>query len=81
MYINEDNILFKSLLRSNYVDKTGIISFLNKLIDTENRFVCVTRPRRFGKSATARTLNAYYSKGCDSKELFSNLEIAKDPDF
>ena len=81
MCINEDNVLFKSLFRSNYVDKTGIISFLNKLIDTENRFVCVTRARRFGKSATARTLNAYYSKGCDSKELFSNLEIAKDPDF
>ncbi len=81
MCINEDNVLFKRLLSSNYVDKTGIIAFLNKLIDTENRFICVTRARRFGKSATARTLNAYYSKGCDSKELFSNLEIAKDPDF
>lgn len=69
------------VLRSNYVDKTGQISLLNKIIDTKYRFVLVTRARRFGKSVTANTLNAYYSKGCNSKELFSNLEIAKDPDF
>ena len=81
MFVNTDNDSFRYVLNSNYVDKTGLISVLNSMIDTEYRFVCVTRARRFGKSVTAYTLNAYYSKGCNSKDLFSGLEISKDPDF
>lgn len=81
MFVNKDNDAFKKVLRSNYVDKTGLISVLNKSINSEYRFICVTRARRFGKSVTAQTINAYYSKGCDSKDLFSNLEISKAPDF
>ncbi len=39
--------------------------------------MCVSRPRRFGKSMAADMLVAYYSKGCDSKELFSRLKVWK----
>ena len=75
MFVNKDNDAFKNVLRSNYVDKTGLISVLNKSINSEYRFICVTRARRFGKSVTAQTINAYYSKGCNSKDQFTNLEI------
>lgn len=81
MFVNTDNETFRMVLNSNYVDKSGLISILNHKINSEYRFICVSRARRFGKSVTAHMLNAYYSKGCDSKDLFSNLEIAKDPDF
>ena len=50
-------------------------------MNTLQGYICNSRPRRFGKSITANMLTAYYSKGCDSKEMFSNLEISKTPDF
>lgn len=43
--------------------------------------MCVSRPRRFGKSVTVKMLAAYYSRGCDSYELFQNLNIAGKPGF
>ena len=58
-----------------------IISKLNELVESENRFICVSRPRRFGKTMAANMIAAYYSKGCDSHEIFSDLEISKDPSF
>ena len=64
-----------------YVDKTGMLSLLNKMIDTPKHFLAVSRARRFGKSMAAGMIDAYYSRGCDSRELFSPYEIAKDPDF
>ena len=81
MYVDVDNHLFKRVRNSEYVDKSELISLTNKVIDTEDQYICVTRPRRFGKSVTVKMLNAYYSKGCDSKALFSDLKIASSPDF
>ena len=81
MYVNVDNHLFQIVRNSEYVDKSEIITLTNQVIDTEERFICVTRPRRFGKSVTVKMLNAYYSKGCVSKALFSDLKIASSPDF
>ncbi len=81
MFVNVDNRLFQIVRNSEYVDKSEIITLTNQVIDTEERFICVTRPRRFGKSVTVKMLNAYYSKGCDSKALFSDLKIASSPDF
>lgn len=81
MFVNTDNETFRMVLNSNYVDKSGLISILNHKINSEYRFICVSRARRFGKSVTAHMLNAYYSKGCDSEALFSNLEISIDPDY
>lgn len=76
MYLNSGNSLFKIALNSNiYIDKSGLLSYVNDVINTEQRFICVSRPRRFGKSMAANMLTAYYSCGCDSKELFDKLKI------
>ena len=71
----------RQIRNSEYVDKTGLIRFMNKCLDTPQKLICVSRPRRFGKSFATKMLCAYYSKGCDSKELFEDLQIAKDPAF
>ena len=63
MFVNVDNRLFQIVRNSEYVDKSELIALTNNVIDTEERFICVTRPRRFGKSVTVKMLNAYYSKG------------------
>ena len=82
IYVNPSNESFKSALRSKiYVDKSMLIDFTNSVLNTEQRYICITRPRRFGKSMAAKMLAAYYSCGCDSKELFSNLKITQTPDF
>ena len=82
IYVNPNNDGFKQSLNSKiYVDKSGMIEITNSLLDTEQKCMCISRPRRFGKSMGVNLLVAYYSKGCDSKELFANLNIAKSPDF
>ena len=81
-YLNPDNSRFQRALNSDiYVDKTGLIRYTNKVMNTMQSCLCVSRPRRFGKSMAADMLSAYYSKGCDSERLFSGLEIAKDRNF
>ncbi|MBR4984773.1 MAG: AAA family ATPase, partial [Proteobacteria bacterium] len=81
-YLNPGNELFDSIIHSEiYVDKTGIIEPLNRWINTEDRFVCVSRARRFGKTVAARTIRAYYDKSCDSRSLFAPFEIAQKPSF
>ena len=82
IYVNPNNDGFKQALNSKiYVDKSGMIEITNSLLDTEQKCMCISRPRRFGKSMGVNLLVAYYSKGCDSKELFANLKISKNPDF
>ena len=60
-----------------YVDKSLLINKLNSFIRTRNRFICITRPRRFGKTMNANMLGAYYTKGYDTHDLFKNLKIAQ----
>ena len=68
---------FQQVLNSEiYVDKTGMISYINSVVNTEQRYVCVSRPRRFGKTIAANMLAAYYGKG-DSRQLFSDRKIAE----
>ena len=80
-FINIGNEGFVSARNSEYVDKSGVIAVINSTLNTERRFSCVTRCRRFGKSMAAKTLSAYYDHSCDSRELFADLEIASDPSF
>lgn len=61
-----------------YVDKSMMISRLNRLIGTNDCYVCITRPRRFGKTTNANMLGAYYTKDLDSHALFDQLSIAAD---
>ena len=71
IYLNPGNDLFQEAVNSEiYIDKTEFITYTNKMIKTKNKNLCISRPRRFGKSVTANMLTAYYSKGCNSKELF-----------
>lgn len=82
IYLNPDNIDFKEALNSEiYVDKTGLIALTNKVIRTEQKYVCVSRPRQFGKSVTANMLTAYYSRGCDSGEMFQDYKISASKSF
>lgn len=80
-YINIGNAGFQSARNGEYVDKSGLIAVVNETLFTKRRFSCVTRCRRFGKSMAAEMLCAYYSQSCDSRSLFSDLEIAKQPQF
>lgn len=80
-YLNLGNAGFKAIRKSLYIDKTGLISFINGTLGTAEKLTCVSRPRRFGKSFATKMLCAYYDKSCDSKELFEDLEIAKDLTF
>ena len=82
IYLNPENVDFQKSLNSEiYIDKTELISYTNKKPNTEQGYICVSRPRRFGKSMAANMLTAYYSRGCDSRELFQGLKIATHPNF
>lgn len=82
IYLNPGKRLFEMSLNSEiYVDKTGMIAYTNKVLCSEQRYICVSRPRRFGKSMAANMLAAYYDKSCDSGELFVNLKIAQDKSY
>lgn len=83
LYLNPGNEEFRNAAIHSkiYVDKTEMIKFTNSQLFGEHKNICVSRPRRFGKSMAANMLVAYYSKGCDSKELFENFKIADDSSF
>lgn len=54
---------------------------MNRVIETSNNCIAVSHARRFGKSHAAGMIDAYYSRGCDSTELFDTTKIASDPDY
>ncbi len=71
-YLNPGTVKFQRTISSEiYVDKTGMIDYINSIVNTEQCYVSVSRPRRFGKSIAANMLAAYYGKG-DSRQLFRN---------
>ena len=80
-YINKGNNAFRDIVTHEYVDKTSLIPLINATLNSENRYSCVTRCRRFGKSMAAKMLCAYYDKSCDSRELFVGLDAEKDKSF
>ena len=73
--------LKRSKANKHYVDKSMILSVLNERINTDDNLICVSRPRRFGKTMAANMIAAYYTKGSDSHEIFSDLKISKDESF
>ena len=81
-FLNPDNSAFQTAVDSEiYVDKTELLDYTNRVIGTKQAFICNSRPRRFGKSVTADMLTAYYSRGCDSEEMFSPLQISGKDSF
>ena len=83
IYLNPGNQNFQSQLNTGtYVDKTMLIDITNRRLDNPDfKFICLSRPRRFGKSITEDMLAAYYSKGADSRKLFEPYKIAKSESF
>ena len=82
LYLNPNADAF--LLNKNkkiYIDKSLVINELNELIDTNDNFVCISRPRRFGKSMAGNMISAYYSKGCDTRDIFSQMKLGQCPDY
>ena len=80
-YINKGNSDFRDIVTHEYVDKSQLIPLINATLNSESRYSCVTRCRRFGKSMAARMLSAYYDKPCDSRELFHGLKAEQDMSF
>lgn len=80
-FIDKGNDGFASVRNTNFVDKSMLIEEVNSVMLTENRYMCVTRARRFGKSVAVKMLNAYYDRSCESRSLFDGLEISKQADF
>lgn len=81
-YLNPGSMLFRGSLRSKiYVDKSGLIARTNELLCTEQKYICVSRPRRFGKSMAANMLTAYYDRNEDTKALFDKLLISQEESY
>ena len=82
IYLNPNSANFEETLkRPIFVDKTMILKTLNRFIDEQNKYICVSRPRRFGKTIASNIISSYYSKGCNSREIFSKLKFGQDADF
>jgi len=82
IYVNPGNLAFREAVNSRiYIDKSGLVSYTNTVLNTQQKHICVSRPRRFGKSMAANMLSAYYSRGCNSEGLFAGLEIEKDETY
>ena len=80
-YLNPGNSGFKRILKDYYIDKTGMIDIINERMDSMSNLICVSRPRRFGKSYAARMLCAYYDHTCDSHRLFDCLDISTENSY
>ena len=86
-YLNPDNSRYLNFIDSRFqingvfVDKSLVIEKINCIFNGEDKYLCVSRPRRFGKTLIMSLLVAFYSKGCDSREIFSNLKIAQTSDW
>ena len=77
MYVNPGSMAFEMAKKSEiYVDKTGLIGELNKAVNTEQRFLCISRPRRFGKTMGMNMLSAYYDCTVDGAGVFAGLKVA-----
>ena len=81
IYVNPGNQAFSRIAGKNYVDKTNLIAVMNERVGGDESLVCISRPRRFGKSYAAKMLTAYYDCSCDSHRLFDNKKIAESESY
>lgn len=81
VYVNPGNQAFRRISGKNYVDKTNLINVMNKRVGGDESLVCVSRPRRFGKSYAVKMLTAYYDCSCDSHKLFADKAIAESDSY
>ena len=82
IYLNPGAAMLRQARNSKvYVDKSGMLRYLNSVLNSEQKYVCVSRPRRFGKTMAANMVCAYYDRTVDGAAEFAGLEIAGDPGF
>lgn len=91
LYLNskKPHTIYKNVVEATYfVDKTAMIEELLPLVESEenrnrkdNHYICITRPRRFGKTVAASMIASYFSKGHDSRKIFEKLHISKNDKF
>lgn len=79
IYLNPGNENFAGILKPGniYIDKTMMLKTLNDFIDRGNKYICISRPRRFGKTMAQNMIAAFYSKGADSRRIFQGLKISQ----
>lgn len=76
-YLNPGNQSYRIAVNSEiFIDKSEMIQYLNTVLNTQQRFVSVSRPRRFGKTMAADMICAYYDREAESRELFVNRKLA-----
>ncbi len=63
------------------MDKTSLIEEINSRISTKEKWICVSRPRRFGKTMALEMLAAYYTRGIHTEELFRGLKAMEGRTF
>ena len=77
IYLNPGKTAYEEAVNSEiFVDKTEMILYLNSIVKTEQKYVCVSRPRRFGKSMAAKMISAYYDREADSRGLFERCKLS-----
>ncbi len=84
IYLNSTTAftLYKNeTLKPYFVDKSSILKELFSLVDEGSNYICITRPRRFGKTVMANMIASFFSKGCDSKDVFDKLQIARENQY
>ena len=78
IYLNTEPLGFQEFCEDrNYVDKTGLIQFVNSFVNKKGKLILVSRPRRFGKTYAAQMLKAYYTYGYNTEALFKDREIGR----
>ena len=80
--INQGDSLFLEARNSKtYVDKSELIMYTNECLESNKKYICISRPRRFGKTISANMVTAYYDTVCDANIVFTDLKIAKHSSF
>lgn len=74
--------LYRSEVKSPYfVDKSMVLKELFQFMKTRNKHICITRPRRFGKTVMTNMIASFFTDAQDSSDIFDHLKIAKDDDY
>lgn len=82
LYLNpRNNVLLADMRQEIYIDKSMVMTKLNQVFGSSQSRICVSRPRRFGKTMLANLIAAYYSRNSDMRPVFEKLAIAATPNW
>lgn len=74
--------LYKNEAEKQYfVDKTRLLKELFPLVNEGSSYICITRPRRFGKTVMANMIASFFSRDNDAKDIFNKLQIAQTEEY